>query len=236
MFLVLDGGYAVKPVVIGNATLYLGSCEDVLPTLPRVDAVITDPPYGLGSRMQGGTWGAKTEFKEMVVWDNAPPAVDLLLTLANMAEMAVFWGGNYYGLPPTRGWLVWDKQNAVPTMSDCEIAWTSRDANTKRISLPVGRVEHGHPSEKPLRLMKWTLEVTKPGPVVFDPFMGSGTTGVAAVQMGRKFIGIEREPRYFDIACKRIEDAQRVQDMFGHDVRDAYEQTEQQADLLEGIR
>ena len=199
---------------IGAATLYLGDCREVLPTLPKVDAVITDPPYGLGSRMQGGTWGAKTEFKEMVVWDSAPPAVALLLTLASMADMSVFWGGNYYGLPPTRGWLVWDKQNAVPTMSDCELAWTSRDANTKRISLPVGRVEHGHPSEKPLRLMKWTIEVTKPGPAILDPFMGSGTTGVAAVQMGRKFIGIEREAKYFDIACKRIEDAQRQGDMF----------------------
>ena len=221
---------------IGNATLYLGDCMDILPTLPKVDAVITDPPYGLGSRMQGGTWGAKTEFKEMVVWDSAPPAVALLLTLASMADMSVFWGGNYYGLPPTRGWLVWDKQNAVPTMSDCELAWTSRDANTKRISLPVGRVEHGHPSEKPLRLMKWTIEVTKPGPAILDPFMGSGTTGVAAVQMGRKFIGIERDPKYFEIACRRIEDAQRMQDMFAHEVRDAYEMTAQQADLLEGAK
>ena len=69
-----------------------------------------------------------------------------------------------------------------------------------------------------------------------DPFMGSGTTGVAAVQMGRKFIGIEREPKYFDIAVRRIEDAQRMADMFAHEVRDAYEMTAQQADLLEGVK
>ena len=194
---------------IGNATLYLGDCRDILPTLPKVDAVITDPPYGLGERMKGGTWGAKPEFKEMVVWDCAPPTVEHLLHLASLSPITVFWGGNYYGLPPTRCWLVWDKQNAVPTMADCELAWTSLDANTKRLSRPVGRVEHGHPSEKPLDLMAWTLRTVKASGTVLDPYMGSGTTGVACIQMGLPFIGIEREPKYFDIACRRIEDAQR---------------------------
>tara|TARA_R110000868_G_scaffold67916_1_gene201082 strand:+ start:19 stop:666 length:648 start_codon:yes stop_codon:yes gene_type:complete len=197
-----------------NATLYLGDCMDILPTLDKVDAVITDPPYGLGKRMQGGTWGAKTEFKEMVIWDNAPPEVKFLIELVNLSEISVFWGGNYYGLPPSRCWLVWDKQNAVPTMADCEIAWTSLDANTKRFSHPVGRILNGHPSEKPLQLMKWTIEIVKANGVLLDSFMGSGTTGVAAIQMGRKFIGIEREPKYFDIACKRIEQASKQVDMF----------------------
>lgn len=198
----------MKPTeIIGNCHLYLGDCREILPSLPKVDAVITDPPYGLGKKMQGGTWGAKAEFKEMVVWDNAPPEVDFLLQLCDVAETAVFWGGNYYGLPPTRCWLVWDKQNAVPTMADCELAWTSKDANTKRISLPVGRVENGHPSEKPLRLMEWTISTVKAGTVILDPFMGSGTTGVACANMGKTFYGIEREPKYFEIACRRIEQA-----------------------------
>ena len=201
-------------VELENATLYLGDCMEILPTLDKLDAVITDPPYGLGKRMQGGTWGAKTEFKEMVIWDNAPPEVETLIYLANMSQITVFWGGNYYGLPPSRCWLVWDKQNAVPTMADCEIAWTSLDANTKRFSHPVGRVLHGHPSEKPLQLMRWTIDTVKALGTILDPFMGSGTTGVAAIQMGRKFIGIEREPKYFDIACKRIEQASKQVDMF----------------------
>ena len=209
---------------IGDATLYLGDCIDILPTLDKVDAVITDPPYGLGKRMQGGTWGAKTEFKEMVIWDNAPPEVKFLIELVCLSEISVFWGGNYYGLPPSRCWLVWDKQNAVPTMADCEIAWTSLDANTKRFSHPVGRILNGHPSEKPLQLMKWTIETVKANGVILDPFMGSGTTGVAAIQMGRKFIGIEREPKYFDIACQRIEQAMAQPRLF-EDVRPKQEQT-----------
>jgi len=86
--------------------------------------------------------------------------------------------------------------------------------------------------------MKWCIEqaAVPPNGTILDAFMGSGTTGVAAVQMGRRFIGIEREPKYFDIACRRIEDAQRVQDMFAHEVRDAHEMTAQQADLLEGMK
>ena len=96
-------GLEMKPTeIIGNCHLYLGDCREILPSLPKVDAVITDPPYGLGKKMQGGTWGAKTEFKEMVVWDNAPPEVDFLLTLCNISETAVFWGGNYYGCPIRR--------------------------------------------------------------------------------------------------------------------------------------
>lgn len=200
--------------VIGNATLHLGDCREILPTLPKVDAVITDPPYGLGKKMQGGTWGAKAEFKEMVVWDHSAPDVSLLLQLADLSPISVFWGGNYYGLPPTRCWLVWDKKNAVPTMADCELAWTSLDANTKRLSHAVGRIENGHPSEKPLKLMVWTLEMVKAQGVILDPFMGSGTTGVACISTNRNFIGIEREPKYFDIACRRIEDAQRQTRMF----------------------
>jgi len=204
----------MSKVQIGDATLYLGDCMDILPTLDKVDAVITDPPYGLGDRMKGGTWAEKQEFKDMVVWDTAPPSIENLLNIASKAKICVFWGGNYYGLPASRCWLVWDKQNAVPTMSDCEIAWTNLDANTKRFSHPVGRVLNGHPSEKPLRLMEWTIQTVKASGVILDPFMGSGTTGVASIKTNNKFIGIERDPKYFDIACKRIEQSSKQVDMF----------------------
>lgn len=209
---------SIEKVTIGNATLYRADCMDVLPTLGKVDAVITDPPYGLGDKMQGGTWGAKEGFKEMLDWDAEAPSVISLLAIAELGSACVMWGGNYYGLPPSRCWLVWDKSNAVPTMADVELAWTNLDRPAKRFNGLVGRVEFGHPTQKPLSLMKWTISQVDHklhSKTILDPFMGSGTTGVAAVQMGRKFIGIEREPKYFDIACKRIEDAQRMGDMFG---------------------
>lgn len=202
---------------IGRATLYLGDCRDVLPLLGKVDAVVTDPPYGLGTKMQGGTWGAKEGFKEMLDWDQEAPSVETLSQIAALGKYAVMWGGNYYGLEPSRCWLVWDKANAVPTMADVELAWTNLDRPAKRFNGLVGRVEFGHPTQKPLDLMKWTIaQVDHCGTVasILDPFMGSGTTGVAAVQMGRDFIGIEREPKYFDIACHRIEQAQRQGDLF----------------------
>ena len=213
----------MKPTeTIGNCHLYLGDCREILPHLPKVDAVITDPPYGLGKKMQGGTWGAKAEFKEMVVWDNAPPEVDFLLTLCNIAETAVFWGGNYYGLPPTRCWLVWDKENGASDFADCELAWTNLPKAVRRIRYmwngmlrAHGEPRGDHPTQKPVGVMKWAIgHLPEPNTTILDPFMGSGTTGVAAVQMGRDFIGIEREESYFEIACRRIEQAQRQGDLF----------------------
>lgn len=204
----------MKPEIIGNATLYLGDCMDILPTLPNVDAVITDPPYGLGKRMQGGTWGAQDHNSGFLKWDLEAKQewVDSILSLG---VDSIIWGGNYFSVPATRCWLVWNKVNAVQTMADLEMAWTNIDKPAKRFDHPVGRVEFGHPTQKPLPLMSWCVEQLKNNPqTILDPFMGSGTTGVAAVQMGRKFIGIEREPKYFDIACRRIEDAQRQVDMF----------------------
>jgi len=198
--------------IIGDCTLYLGDCREVLPKLGKVDAVVTDPPYGIGDRMQGGTWGAKEKYADFRAWDKAPTA-DLISDVIACADDVVIWGGNYFNLPPSRCWLVWDKKNAVPTMADVELAWSSVDMPAKRLSLPVGVHEWGHPTEKPLSLMRWCVSMVG-GDTVFDPFMGSGTTGVACVKLGRRFIGIEIEPKYFDIACRRIEAAYKQPDLF----------------------
>lgn len=195
-----------NPVVIGNASLYLGDCREILPTLPKVDAVVTDPPYGLGKRMQGGTWGAQEHNEGFLKWDLEKPD-DVVAALIGYQLPSIIWGGNYFNLPPSRCWLIWNKVNSVPTMADMEMAWTNFDKPSKRLDLPVGRVEFGHPTQKPLRLMEWCLGFS-PNGVTLDPFMGSGTTGVACMNLGRTFIGIEREPKYFDIACERIKAAQ----------------------------
>jgi DNA modification methylase len=189
--------------VIGEATLYLGDCRDILPTLGKVDAVVTDPPYGLGKRMQGGTWGAQDHNSGFLKWDIDAPH-DVVALLISLDVPSIIWGGNYFAVPPSRCWLNWDKVNAVPTMADFEQAWTNLDRPSKRKLLPVGRVEFGHPTQKPLPLMEWCLGFIPIARTILDPFMGSGTTGVACANLGRSFIGIEREPAYFDIACRRI--------------------------------
>jgi len=175
--------------------------------------VVTDPPYGIGDKMQGGTWGAAEKYADFRRWDVAPSA-ELIATLRAIAPHLILWGANYFDAEPARCWLVWDKLNAVRTMADVELAWTNLDKPAKRFSAPVGVHEWGHPTEKPLGLMAWCLDqLPKDAKRILDPFMGSGTTGVASVKCGREFVGIEVEPKYFDIACRRIDEALKQPDM-----------------------
>lgn len=204
----------MRKEVIGAATLYLGDCREIIPTLPKVDAVITDPPYGIG--MDGGNVGYKgfNEF-EKLGWDSAPPDVELLRSVIAAGEKAILWGGNYFGLPGTRCYLVWDKGAGFKGRSyaKAELAWASFDANVRVFSYdPLANGDYkgkSHPTQKPVRLMEWCIAQAGEPQTILDPFMGSGTTGVACTNLGRSFIGIEREPKYFDIACRRVEDAQR---------------------------
>jgi len=196
---------------IGRATLYLGDCRDVLPTLGKADAVVTDPPYGLADKIQGGTWGKKYE-GDYQDWDARAGDLSGLPDVPTIA-----WGGNYLAVPPSRCWLIWYKRDAVRTMADCELAWTNFDANARVFDWTIAATNPervGHPTQKPVALMKWCIAFLPNAQTILDPFMGSGTTGVAAVQMGRDFIGIEREERYFNIACERIRKAQLQGDLF----------------------
>ena len=199
---------------IGNATLYLGDCRDILPTLPKVDAVITDPPYGIG--MDGGNVGYKGfNDLEKLGWDKAPPEADLIEMVVAAGKAAILWGGNYFGLPPSRCFLIWDKGAGFKgrTYAEAELAWTSLDANVRIFQWdPLARGDYRgkeHPTQKPIALMEWCLKMAGNPLSVIDPFMGSGSTGIACANHRTQFIGIEREPKYFDIACRRIEDAQR---------------------------
>jgi site-specific DNA-methyltransferase (adenine-specific) len=197
----------MKPTIIGDAELWLGDCMDVLPLIGKVDAVITDPPYGIGFAAQP-TKGQRKAGHMAKDWDNQTvPDIDALRA---MGAVQIIWGGNYYPLPPTRGWLSWFKPDAPPSMANFELAWTNQDRNARQLSVSISATNHervGHPTQKPLALMRWCIDHAGVVKTIFDPFMGSGTTGVAAIQLGRKFIGIERDERYFDIACKRIEQA-----------------------------
>ena len=206
--------------VIGDATLYLGDCLEILPTLEKVDAVITDPPYGLGDKWNGGGGSLRSTWRfspsEAKSWDmQTAEGVDWL---ARFAEEVVIWGGNYYALPPSRCWLLWDKkQNDNFTTGQAEMAWTNLDRPVRIFRFAqceqANEGAKSHPTQKPLALMKWCLKWVS-GEMILDPFMGSGTTGVACANSGRKFIGIEINPKYFDIACERIENAQRQSRLF----------------------
>ena len=193
---------------IGDATLYLGDCLEILPTLQKVDAVVTDPPYGIADKWKGG-FSSKHGWRNAGLdkdlrneWDAKPLGSAEIEMLLNAGTSQIIWGGNYFPLPPSRCWLVWNKPERNFTMAEAELAWTNLDAVVRVFDgnrSDQGRV---HPTQKPAALMHWC--VSKTSGTVIDPFMGSGTTGVACANLGRKFIGIEIEPKYFDIACERI--------------------------------
>ena len=215
-----------QPVTIGRATLYCGDCRDILPMLPRVDAVVTDPPYGISHSSNHGASWAGTQ----IASDHSTEARDWVAGWAGQRP-AVFFGT--WKTPPVadaRACVVWSKGPAfgmgdlsLPWKPSFELAyicgkgWAGRRGEGV-LTGPVvvswesaGRV---HPHQKPDWLMAHFIERAPDAQVICDPFMGSGTTGVAAVQMGRSFIGCEIDPAYFDIACDRIDKAQRQGSLF----------------------
>lgn len=208
---------------IGLATLYLGDCRLIAPTLARPAAVISDPPYGI-DHGNSGCFSAShgwRQTREDVAWDRERPPAAWLSWLGAAADYVALWGGNYFAdcLPPSMGWLIWDKGQTDFSLADVEMAWTNRRQATRRITVPraVLVAEGGdHPTQKPISVMRFTIDKLRvpPGGVILDPYMGSGSTGVAAVQMRHPFVGIEIEERYFDIALRRIADAQRQGDIF----------------------
>ncbi|NDD05234.1 MAG: site-specific DNA-methyltransferase [Proteobacteria bacterium] len=201
-------------VQIGDATLYLGDCMDILQTLDKVDAVITDPPYGILGSYHESKHDAKNGWNQFgkLEWDKERPKKETFDLFLHLGETIIVWGGNYFTdwLPPSMKWLSWDKGQDGFSLADFELAWTNQQKASRRINYPrvlALKDEKQHPTQKPIAVMRWCIEQAGNPKTILDPFMGSGTTGVAAIQMGRKFIGIERETKYFDIACRRIEQA-----------------------------
>lgn len=189
-----------------SVTIYQGNSFEIVPQLGRFDLLLTDPPYGLGKKLHdGGTWATNPIYDSMLEWDISIPTTEQIIFLRSFCKNAIIWGGNYYQLPPSKCWLIWRKQNKLPTMADFEMAWTGFDANAREfteMSNPDGKRQH--PTQKPLSLFKWCILKADQDQTILDPFAGSGTTGRAAKDLNKKAVLIEREERYCEIAANRM--------------------------------
>lgn len=207
----------MKPYYERNGiTIYHGDCREILPHLPKVDLVLTDPPYGIGAyktgSMGGGVLAKQSRFAP-VSWDDAPIDATTVSQVVNAGRKAILWGGNYFELPPQSCWLVWDKVNGSNNFADCELAWTNLGGAVRKKSFRwqgmlqedmANKETRQHPTQKPIQVMTWCLSFFPEAKTILDPFMGSGTTLVAAKNLGRKAIGIEIEEKYCEIAVKRL--------------------------------
>lgn len=223
----------MRKEIIGDCTLYLGDCLEVMPTLGKVDAVVTDPPYGLGDA--AGTIGKRASHKRdyngfedthEYLLKVSVKAVKQSLLLSNGRGIITTGSKHAWDYPkPTAlgcfyqpaatGMCVWGRTTSQP------ILYYGRDPKIGKTIQPISYVlteapsTKAHPCAKPQKAWEWVVNrASLPNETILDPFMGSGTTGVACAKLGRKFIGIELEPKYFDIACKRIEEAYRQPDLF----------------------
>jgi DNA modification methylase len=181
-------------------TIYHGDCAQILPFLDPVDLLLTDPPYGIGI--------AKNPVRqkhEKAEWDDSPPPRYIIEMAMSIADKAIIWGGNYFQLPPSRKFLVWDKQQPEDfSLAMAEQAWCSFDGNAKIFTRRVVGYTKQHPTQKPTDLIAWCIRQAGEVSTILDPFMGSGTTLVAAKNMGKRAIGIERELKYCKIAVERL--------------------------------
>ena len=190
--------------------IYNSDCRDILPHLPKVDLVLTDPPYGIGhdgQKPSDGVHGGRKAY-EFLGWDGARPSQYVFDLLLLAGDQHIIWGGNYFAdlLPPQMKWLVWNKEQRI-SQSDGELAWTSiggalRICDMNRVELQRDGAEH--PTQKPLRLIKWCIQLVPDAITILDPFMGSGTTLRAAKDLGRKCIGIEISEAYCEISARRL--------------------------------
>ena len=207
--------------IIGDATLYLGDCQDILPSLEPVDAVVTDPPFGVGNFVQitGNIRGRGQGKGKRVDWNEAPPSEDIFRMIREISTHRIIWGANFFNCFEGRGGaIVWIKNQSMPNFSKADIASCTHLQKTEIVKIPWGGANAetmtDHPCERPVGLYQWCIKYLPYCETILDPFMGSGSTGVAALHLGRKFIGIEKEAEYFEIACKRISDAERQDDLF----------------------
>jgi site-specific DNA-methyltransferase (adenine-specific)/modification methylase len=182
-------------VLCGDST----KAEDVerLTGGEKAGAVVTDPPYGIGIASN-----PIRQAHAKSTWDDAVPSAEVIAMCATAAPVAIIWGGNYFNLPPTQCLLVWDKKQPEDfSLAMCEVAWTNLKHPAKMHRQSVTSYAKEHPTQKPVELMAWCVGKTEG--IVLDPFLGSGTTLIAAEQLGRKCYGMEISPAYCDVIVKR---------------------------------
>lgn len=203
--------YADDAVVLIHA-----DCREVLPTLGRFDLLLTDPPYGIGEaagkNKSRGCIAVSKDYGNLS-WDSSisPVVYDAI----KVCDKAIVFGGNYYELPPSSCWIVWDKDNGETDFADAELAWTNFKTAVRIFKykwqgmlqgcMGTKKEQREHPTQKPLPLMLWCIEnYSEKGKLILDPFAGSGTTGRACKDLGRKCVLIEREEKYCAIAARRM--------------------------------
>lgn len=203
-----------------DVTLHNGDCLEYMRGMAdkSVDAIITDPPYGIADVWKGGFgrgWGvARLATPKRNSWD-IKPCDEIFEQILRIGKTVIIWGGNYFNLPISRGWLVWVKPERNFSLSEAELAWTNIDMPMRVFEYRRSDPDREHPTQKPIGLMNWCVaKYTDEHSTIFDPFMGSGTTGVACAKLNRNFIGCEIDTEYFNIAKKRIETARMQEVLF----------------------
>lgn len=223
-----ENGMPVPMYDDGQIQVYHGDCVELAPRLPKVDLLLTDPPYGIkvakrgiigsdpgpNSKRSGWKVKAKCTRWEPVTWDDAPPPPWMLGLLRSRATHQIIWGGNYFeGLPGGPGWLVWDKVNGATSFADCELAWTNLRKAVRMIKYRwSGMVQQAgrprekrvHPTQKPVGLMEWCIGQVPGVATILDPFMGSGSVLLAAKKLGLRAIGIDSHRPYCERAIERL--------------------------------
>lgn len=224
---------AKRVVCIGDTDLYQGDCLEIMPHLEKVDAVVTDPPFGVGNFVQttGNVRGVA------VTWNDCIPRPEVFEHIRRLANQRIIWGANFFNcFEPNGGAIVWDKAQPMPNFSKADIASCIHYKKTEIVRIPwtnfvsAHKGETSHPCERPVDLYRWCINyLPQPIESVLDPYMGSGSCAVACVNLGRRFIGIELDEGYFDIACERICKAYAQPDLF----LEAAKQPEPQQEALE---
>ncbi len=201
-------------------TIYCGDAREILPTLPKVDLILTDPPYGIKAdnrkKILSREKLAKARDYGESNWDNSSPPSWIFGLIQEKAKNVIIWGGNYFPLPPSSCWLVWDKDNGENDFADCELAWTNLNKAVRRklyrwngmLQQKMGdeKEVRFHPTQKPLDVMTWAIkQAPETCKTIMDPYMGSGSTFRAAKDLGRKCIGIEINESYCKIAGRRLQ-------------------------------